>query len=123
MASNPGDRLLSQFGVMLQNGRRIAGLSIEQLAERMIANGFPSHQNSQQDHDRLQDRAFLAGHIRAIETATVSDPWPFAPLTIEFTDPAARSLAGVFEIARCLDMAMALDVLVRASLSLPDPPA
>jgi hypothetical protein len=115
MASNPGGHRLSVFGVVLRNGRLTARLSIDELAERMIANGFPSDQYSQQVRDSPQDRAFLAGHIHAIENATVSDPWPFSSLPTEFINPAARSLAGVFEIARCLYMAMALDVLVRAN--------
>jgi len=115
MASNPGGHRLSIFGIVLRDCRIVAGLSIDQLAERLIANGFPSEQYSRQVRDGPQDRAFLADRIREIESAALSDLWPFAPLTTEFIDPAARSLSGVFEIARCLDMAMAIDELARAS--------
>lgn len=103
----------SVFALVLQECQTVQGLSHDELARDMIAAGFPSSLYSAQVPGSTADIAWLATRLGEIEHATLDYLWPFASDATEFIDPAARCFPQVFEAARRMLMAMALDELRR----------
>jgi hypothetical protein len=105
------------FATVLKKCRTTARLSHDDFAVALIANGFPCSQYSHEAHDSPADRAWLAQTVEQMESAVLTDSWPFSDDATEFIDPAARALSSVLQVLWRLTAAMALDELARL-----DPP-